>query len=98
MATAFDRDQLLAAFDEIGQAAVAAQYAAGHCGVRRLGADAGEQFPLLDRGRGHRRDRPAWPDWLSAVVERIAARNGWPDDWLNEAVTLSLEPARKSRA
>ena len=39
-----------------------------------------------------------WPDWLSVAVERIAERNGWPPDWLNEAVTFHLStlanPAR----
>ena len=35
-----------------------------------------------------------WPDWLSDVVARIASQNGWSDDWFNDAVTLSLEPAR----
>ena len=29
---------------------------------------------------GHRRDRTAVADWLTETVERIAERNGWPDN------------------
>ncbi len=98
MATAFDRDQLLAAFDEIGQAAVEA-------GTRLdIAVFGGSALMLASNFRFSTEDvdiaelgRP-WPDWLTVVVQRIGARNGWPDEWLNEAVTFHLSalanPAR----
>ena len=33
-----------------------------------------------------------WPDWLSEAVQRIAAANGWQEEWLNDAVTFHLSP------
>ena len=92
MATAFDRDQLLAAFDEIGQAAIAA-------GARLdIAVFGGSALMLASNFRFSTEDvdiaeigRP-WPDWLSAAVGRIGARNGWSDHWLNEAVTFHLSP------
>ena len=92
MATAFDRDQLLAAFDEIGSAAVSAR---AHLDIAVFG---GSALMLASNFRFSTEDvdiseigRP-WPVWLSAVVEGIAARNCWPPDWLNEAVTFHLSP------
>jgi hypothetical protein len=39
-----------------------------------------------------------WPEWLTEVVLRIATRNGWSDQWLNDGVTFHLSalavPAR----
>jgi hypothetical protein len=92
MSTAFDRDQLLVAFDEIGLAAVSA-----HTRLD-IAVYGGSALMLASNFRFSTEDvdiaeigRP-WPDWLSAVVERLAARNGWPADWLNEAVTFHLSP------
>src|SRR5438132_657750 len=33
-----------------------------------------------------------WPDWLTTVVARLAARNGWSEFWLNDAVSTFLSP------
>jgi hypothetical protein len=92
MATAFDRDQLLAAFDELGEAAISAR---ARFDIAVFGGSAlmlasnfrfaTEDVDIAEIGR-------PWPDWLSTVVERIAARNGWSEDWLNEAVTFHLSP------
>jgi hypothetical protein len=98
MATDFDRDQLVAAFDEIGEAAVAA------CTRLDIAVFGGSALMLASNFRFSTEDvdiaeigRP-WPDWLSAVVERIGARNGWTDLWLNDAVTTFLSPlARPDR-
>ncbi|MET0633958.1 MAG: hypothetical protein ABWY92_24235 [Xanthobacteraceae bacterium] len=98
MATAFDRDQLLEAFDEIGRAAIAAQTRL------EIAVFGGSALMLASNFRFSTEDvdiaeigRP-WPEWLAAVVERIGARNGWPADWLNEAVAFHLSklanPAR----
>jgi hypothetical protein len=90
MAIAFSRDQLLAALDEVGQAAISA-------GARLdIAVFGGSALMLASNFRFSTEDvdiaeigRP-WPDWLSAVVGRIAARNGWSEDWLNEAVAFHL--------
>ena len=90
MATSFDRDQLLAAFDEIGEAAVVA-------GTRLdIAVFGGSALMLASNFRFSTEDvdiaeieRP-WPAWLLDVVARIAKRNGWMEDWLNDAVNTFL--------
>jgi len=92
MATAFSRDQLLAAFDEVGHAAVSVHV---HLDIAVYGGSAlmlasNFRFATEDVDIAEI-DRP-WPDWLAAAVARIAERNHWPNDWLNEAVTFHLSP------
>jgi hypothetical protein len=90
MAKSFERDHLLAAFDEIGEAAVAA-------GTRLdIAVFGGSALMLASNFRFSTEDvdiaeigRP-WPDWLSDVVARIAKRSGWSEDWLNDAVSTFL--------
>jgi hypothetical protein len=92
MATGFDRDQLLAAFDEIGEAAVAA-----HTRLD-IAVFGGSALMLASNFRFSTEDvdiaeiGQPWPDWLSAVVARIGARNGWVEHWLNDAVNCFLSP------
>jgi hypothetical protein len=98
MTSAFDRTQLLDAFDEIGRAAAAA-------GTRiDIAVFGGSALMLASNFRFATEDvdiaaieRP-WPDWLSDVVSRIAERHGWSPDWLNDGVTFHLsifaEPTR----
>jgi len=96
--TSFDRDQLLAALDEIGAAAVAAQ---ARLDIAMFGGSAlmlagnfrlsTEDVDIAEIGR-------PWPDWLSDVVARLAKRNGWSAHWLNDAVGTFLSPlARQER-
>jgi hypothetical protein len=93
---AFNRDQLLAALNEIGAAAV-------EVGTRLdIAMFGGSALMLAGNFRFSTEDvdiaeigRP-WPDWLSAVVTRIASQNGWPDDWLNDAVSTFLSPLARS--
>ena len=92
MAASFDRNQLLDAFDEIGKAAIDAH---AHLDIAVFG---GSALMLASNFRFSTEDvdiseigRP-WPDWLSAVVNRIAVTNGWQEEWLNEAVTFHLSP------
>ena len=92
MAASFDRNQLLDAFDEIGKAAIDAH---AHLDIAVFG---GSALMLASNFRFSTEDvdiseigRP-WPDWLSAVVKRIAVTNGWQEEWLNEAVTFHLSP------
>jgi hypothetical protein len=92
MATGFDRDQLLAAFDEIGEAAVSA-----HTRLD-IAVFGGSALMLASNFRFSTEDvdiaeiGQPWPDWLSGVVARIAARNGWVEHWLNDAVNSFLSP------
>ncbi len=89
---AFDRDQLLAALNEIGEAAIAART------QLEIVVFGGSALMLASNFRFSTEDvdiaeigRP-WPEWLSTVVERIAQRNGWEESWLNDAVTFFLSP------
>jgi hypothetical protein len=92
MTTGFDRDRLLAAFDEIGEAAVAAQTRLD------IAVFGGSALMLASNFRFSTEDvdiaqiGQPWPDWLSDVVARIAARNGWVEHWLNDAVSPFLSP------
>jgi hypothetical protein len=94
--TAFDRDQLLAALNEIGAAAVTAH--------KRLdiAVFGGSALMLAGNFRFSTEDvdiaeigRP-WPDWLSIVVAGIAKRNGWSEHWFNDAVGAFLSPLARS--
>jgi hypothetical protein len=94
--TAFDRDQLLAALNEIGAAAVAAHT---RLDIVIFG---GSALMLASNFRFSTEDvdiaeigRP-WPDWLSEIVARIAKKNGWSDHWLNDAVATFLSPLARS--
>jgi len=96
MPTAFDRNQLLAALDDIGEAAVAAK---ARLDIVVFG---GSALMLASNFRFTTEDvdiaeiaRP-WPDWLSSVVERVAKRNAWSEDWLNDAVNTFLSPVAQS--
>ncbi|HEX4765725.1 MAG TPA: hypothetical protein VH414_05550 [Lichenihabitans sp.] len=93
MTKSFDRTLLLEAFDAIGTAAV-------ENGVRlEMAVYGGAALMLAGNFRFSTEDvdiaelpRP-WPLWLSGVCEGIANRNGWSEDWLNDAVTFHLSPA-----
>lgn len=80
--TEFDRDQLLDALDEIGNAAIAA---GAHLEIAVFG---GSALMLAGNFRSATADvdiaeiaRP-WPRWLSEAVARIGAKKGWSDSWL----------------
>jgi hypothetical protein len=89
---ALDRDKLLAAFDQIGQAATAA-------GTRlEIAVYGGSALMLASNFRFGTEDvdtsaieRP-WPAWLSETVEQIATANGWVPDWFNDGVVFHLSP------
>jgi hypothetical protein len=90
--TAFGRDQLLAALNEIGGAAVAA-----HTRLD-IAVFGGSALMLAGNFRFSTEDvdiaeigRP-WPDWLSDIVARVARRNGWSEHWFNDAVGTFLSP------
>ena len=91
MAKAFNRDQLLEAFDEIGWAAIGADtrldIAVFGGSALMLASNfrfATEDVDIAEVGK-------PWPDWLSHAVERIATRNGWSE-------TGSTTPSRSISA
>ena len=90
MAQAFDRNQLLSAFDEIGSAAQ-------QNGARlHIAVYGGSALMLASNFRFSSEDvniaelpKP-WPEWLLAAVAGIASKRGWSENWLNEAVDFHL--------
>jgi hypothetical protein len=90
MARALDRDKLLAAFDEIGRAAIAA-------GTQlEIAVYGGSALMLASNFRYRTEDvdiseieRP-WPKWLEETVGRIAEKYGWSEDWFNDGVVFHL--------
>jgi hypothetical protein len=90
MATGFDRDALLEAFDDIARAAVAA-------GTRlQIAVYGGSALMLASNFRFATEDVDIaeiggdWPQWLREVAKKIATERGWGDDWLNEGVAFHL--------
>lgn len=90
MATGFDREALLNAFDAIGRAAVAAgtklQIAVYGGSALMLASNfrfATEDVDIAEIGGD-------WPDWLRDTVVKIAADRGWSKDWLNDGVAFHL--------
>lgn len=90
MAAKFDRKQLLAALNEVGRAAIAAN---ARLDIAIYGGSAlmlasnfrfgTEDVDIAELGE-------QWPDWLKQVVGSIAIRNGWSEEWLNDGVTFHL--------
>src|SRR5438477_575847 len=90
MGTSFDREQLLAAFDEIGVAAVAANT---RIDIAVFGGSAlmlASNFRFSTEGVDIAEIVRPWPQWLADVVARIAVHNGWLEHWLNDAVNTFL--------
>jgi hypothetical protein len=90
MSTAFDRDALLDAFDQIGRAAAMA-------GTKlQIAVYGGSALMLASNFRFATEDvdiseleRPL-PVWLASVVQEIARKNNWQDDWFNDGVAFHL--------
>jgi hypothetical protein len=90
MSVAFDRDALLDAFDQIGRAAVTA-------GTKlQIAVYGGSALMLASNFRFATEDvdvseleRPL-PGWLATVVQEIARKNYWQDDWFNDGVAFHL--------
>jgi len=90
MSAAFDRDALLDAFDQIGRAAVMA-------GTKlQIAVYGGSALMLASNFRFATEDvdvseleRPL-PGWLASVVQEIARKNHWQDDWFNDGVAFHL--------
>jgi hypothetical protein len=90
MSAAFDRDALLDAFDQIGRATVMA-------GTKlQIAVYGGSALMLASNFRFATEDvdvseleRPL-PGWLASVVQEIARKNHWQDDWFNDGVAFHL--------
>jgi hypothetical protein len=88
--SAFGRDALLNAFDRIGRAAALA-------GTKlQIAVYGGSALMLASNFRFATEDvdvseleRPL-PNWLAAVVEKIATQNSWQSDWFNDGVAFHL--------
>jgi hypothetical protein len=90
MAASFDREQLLAALDEVGRAAIDAK---ARLDIAVYGGSAlmlasnfrfgTEDVDIAELGQ-------PWPEWLSKAVRDIAARNHWSEEWLNDGVNFHL--------
>ncbi len=90
MSAAFGRDALLDAFDRIGRAAVRA-------GTKlQIAVYGGSALMLASNFRFATEDADVsqlehpLPDWLAAVVQEIAEKNSWQDDWFNDGVAFHL--------
>jgi hypothetical protein len=90
MARSLDRDKLLAAFDEIGRAAVAT-------GARlEIAVYGGSALMLASNFRFATEDvdvsqlQQPWPEWLRDVTGRLARENGWSENWFNDGVAFHL--------
>jgi hypothetical protein len=88
----FNRDELIAAFDCIGEAAVKNGV------VIDLAIYGGSALMLASRFRFATEDVDVAemigprPEWFDDVVGSLASKNGWSSDWLNEAVQFHLSP------
>jgi hypothetical protein len=90
MSSAFDREALLDAFDQIGRAAVEA-------GTKlQIAIYGGSALMLASNFRFATEDvdvsklEHPLPDWLGTVVREIAEKNGWKQDWFNDGVAFHL--------
>ncbi|GLH77710.1 hypothetical protein SSBR45G_26180 [Bradyrhizobium sp. SSBR45G] len=92
MATAFDREALLAAFDTIGRAAAQAG-AKLHIAV--YGGSAlmlASNFRLATEDVDVSELPKPLPEWLAKTLGDIGRENGWSDDWFNDGVVFHLSP------
>jgi hypothetical protein len=92
VSAAFSREALLDAFDQIGRAAVLA-------GTKlHIAIYGGSALILASNFRFATEDvdvselEHPLPDWLAAVVAKIAEENGWQGDWFNDGVAFHLSP------
>jgi hypothetical protein len=90
MNAALGRDALLDAFDQIGRAAALA-------GTKlQIAVYGGSALMLASNFRFATEDvdvselEHPLPEWLAAVVDKIARENGWQDDWFNDGVAFHL--------
>lgn len=92
MSVTFDRNGLLDAFDAIGEAAIAAH---ARLDIAVFGGSAlilASNFRFATEDVDISELSKPWPAWLTKAVADIAQRNGWSDNWFNDAVAFHLSP------
>jgi hypothetical protein len=87
---ALDREALLDAFDQIGRAAASA-------GTKlQIAVYGGSALLLASNFRFSTEDvdvsrlEQPLPDWLAAILSKIARQNNWQEDWFNDGVAFHL--------
>src|SRR5437868_7015144 len=90
MSAAFDRDALLDGFDSIGRAAAEA-------GTKlQIAVYGGSALMLASNFRFATEDvdvsklEHPLPEWLASVVQEIATKHRWQQDWFNDGVAFHL--------
>jgi len=88
----FDSETLLAAFDDIGRAALEesahielAIYGGSELMIAGNFRYATEDVDMAEIADGQ-------PQWFLKATQAIADKNGWPPDWINDAVQFHLSP------
>jgi hypothetical protein len=92
MGKRFDTEELLDAFDEIADAAIAAGERLEICVYGGSALMLASNFRFASEDVDVSAIERPWPAWLDAVVAGIARRNGWLDDWFNDGVAFHLSP------
>lgn len=88
----FDRIQLLAAFDAIGEAALAASTRLELCVYDGSALMLASNFRFSTEDVDIAALETPWPAWLAEAVAAIAKRNSWHDHWLNDSIEIYLGP------
>jgi len=90
MAASLDREQLLKALDEVGRAAIQAEARLDVAVYRGSALMLASNFRFGTEDVDIAELGTPWPRWLQDVVHKIALRNGWSAEWLNDGVTFHL--------
>ena len=94
----FDRNQLLAAFDAIGEAALAAGTRLEICVYGGSALMLASNFRFATEDVDIAPIENPWPDWLRQATAAAAARNGWQENWLNDGIEMYLSPLASGTA
>ncbi|MCL2714579.1 MAG: hypothetical protein FWD68_08380 [Alphaproteobacteria bacterium] len=88
----FDSAALLAALDDIGQAALdnSSHLELAIYGGSALMIAGNFRFATEDVDIAEIKD--GQPQWFSDIIGAIATKNGWSSDWINDAVQFHLSP------
>ena len=84
MAASLEREQLLKALDEVGRAAIEAEARLDVAVYRGSALMLASNFRFGTEDVDIAELGTPWPRWLQDVVHKIALRNGWSAEWLND--------------
>ena len=91
----FDRNQLLAAFDVIGEAAPAAGTRLEICVYGASVLTLASNFRFSTEDVDVAAIETPWPAWLAEAAAAVAKRNGWQEHWLNDGIEIYLSPSAR---